>query len=72
MRWLPRVANAYRPGTERLGLPVSRAFRLPDVAPTLLERIAGETAGGQPSLATARDTIRATWPTMRRMIETLP
>jgi hypothetical protein len=72
MRWLPRLANAYRPGTERLGLPVSRAFRMPDVGPVLLERIATETAAGQPALAAARDTIRATWPTMRTMIESLP
>jgi hypothetical protein len=72
MRYLPRVANAYRPGFERLGVPVSRAFDLPAVDGALVARIDEDRVTGYPLLEAARAHIRATLPTMRRMIEALP
>ena len=72
MRYLPRVANAYRPGTHHLGRPVSKAFRMPDVAERLLPRIQTDLGDGFPGHEAARDVVRATLPTMRTMIEALP
>ncbi len=72
MRHLPRVANAYRPVTHRLGRPLSIAFRMPDVADRLIERLRIDLAAGFPGHAAARDVVRATLPTMRTMIESLP
>lgn len=72
MRHLPRLANAYRPVTHRLGRPVSIAFRMPDVAALLVARIRSDLAAGFPGHEAARAVVRATLPTMRMMIEALP
>lgn len=72
MRHLPRVANAYRPMTHLLGRPISIAFRMPDVAAPLVERIRIDHAAGFPGHEAARKVVRATLPTMRTMIESLP
>jgi hypothetical protein len=72
MRHLPRLANAYRPLTHRLGRPISVAFRMPDVAGPLMERIRSDLAAGFPGHEAARGVMRNTLPTMRSMIESLP
>jgi hypothetical protein len=72
MRHLPRVANAYRPGFERLGLPAARLLGLPDIGDDLVARIAADRAAGHPLVVAAVERIGATLPTMRRMIEALP
>ncbi len=72
LRYLPRIANAYRPVTHRLGRPVSIAFRMPDVADRMVERVRIDLVRGFPGHEAARDVVRATLPTMRTMIESLP
>jgi hypothetical protein len=71
-RRLPRLANAYRPVLNRLGLPISRLLRMPRVSDELVARLDDDLAGGFPAHVQAREVIRATLPTMRRMIEALP
>lgn len=69
---LPRLGNAYRPGLDRLGLAVSRFLPLPSIAGQVSGRIGDDLRGGFPGHERARGVIRATLPTMRRMIEALP
>ena len=69
---LPRLANAYRPVLNRLGLPISRLLRMPGVSDELVARVDDDLARGFPGHVQAREVIRATLPTMRRMIEALP
>ncbi len=72
MQHLPRLANAYRSPTQRLGRPISMAFRMPDIAASLLDQVAADLASGFPRHVAAREVVRSTLPTMRSMIEHLP
>jgi hypothetical protein len=55
-----------------VGIAVGRFAGVPDVADELVERIGRDAAAGFPDHEAARATIRATLPTMRQMIESLP
>jgi hypothetical protein len=72
LRWLPRVANAYRPVTSALSSPASRLLRLPAVTDAVLGQIGADEEAGFPRHEAARETIRATMPAMQRLIEALP
>jgi hypothetical protein len=72
LRLMPRLGNPGRPVTRRLGPPLSRLLRLPDVADPLLAQMDDDAAQGFPRHAAAQAVIRATLPTMRRMVASLP
>lgn len=69
---LPRIANAYRPVTSWLGTRSGWIVGLPDIADELVATIAGDEATGFPAHVAARGVIRATLPTMHRMLDSLP
>jgi len=69
---LPRIANAYRPTTSWLGMHSGRIMGLPDIADELVATLAADEPRGFPAHITARDVIRATLPTMHRMLDSLP
>jgi hypothetical protein len=71
--WLfPRVATASRPWMSRTLRPFEHLLGLPDVSAPLLAMIQEDRAAGFPAHSRAREVIRATLPTMRQMIATIP
>jgi hypothetical protein len=72
LRHLPRLGNASRALTDRVGVAVSRLLPVPSVAEELAARLGDDLRAVFPAHVHARDVIRATLPTMRRMIENLP
>jgi hypothetical protein len=72
MRVMRRLAEPHQPQPRWVGIAVGRFAGVPDVADELVERIGRDAAAGFPDHEAARATIRATLPTMRQMIESLP
>ncbi len=65
-------ARLRRRPVSRSARPFARLLGLPDIAGPLMATIERDLAGGFPAHAQARDTIRATLPVMRQMIESIP
>jgi hypothetical protein len=72
LRVMPRLGNPGRPITRRLGPALSRLLPVPDVADALLAQIDADAGAGFARHAAAQQIIRATLPTMRRMVASLP
>jgi polysaccharide pyruvyl transferase WcaK-like protein len=69
---LPRLANAYRGITYRFGRPVSRLLKAPRLDDAIPKMMALDALSGYERHEAARVTIRATLPTMRQMVDSLP
>lgn len=71
LRLLPRLANAHRPVTAGLGARLSALLGLPQVT-RIVSSLRTDEGLGFPGHERARETIRATLPAMRRMIDSIP
>jgi len=66
------LARPRRRPIRRSVRPFEHLLGLPDISGPLMATIERDLAGGFPAHAQARDTIRATLPVMRQMIESIP